>query len=77
MLRQQHFRESLSTGGESEKEINSKGPRKLRQSLELFEKKGASGSHEFATDMQIHLLILITRCAVHIGEKEGVFLLFS
>lgn len=29
-LRQQHFRERLSTGGESEKEINSKGRRKPR-----------------------------------------------
>lgn len=45
-LRQQLFRECLSTGGESEKETNSRGPRKLRQTWESFEIKGGWGSHE-------------------------------
>lgn len=38
-LRQRHFRESLSTGGESEKETNSRGPRKLRQTWESLWKR--------------------------------------
>lgn len=56
-LRQQHFRECLSAGGESEKETNSRGLRKLRQAWEWLEWKGASCSREFAADVQIFLVL--------------------
>lgn len=74
-LRQQHFRECLSTGGESEKETNSRGPRKLRQPWEWFEKKGVWGSRGFATDLQINFEYWCTTW-IRIWEKGVVFFVF-
>lgn len=78
-LRQQHFRECLSTGGESEKETNSRGPRKLRQTWESFEKKGGWGSHAFSTRVKIHLFALISRCTTYEYEirNKGVCFPFA
>lgn len=74
-LRQQHFRECLSTGGESEKETNSRGPRRLRQAWEWFEKKRCMrqswichwcANPSLHTDNQMHCINMTW------GEK-GVF----
>lgn len=60
-LRQQHFRECLSTGGESEKETNSRGPRKPRQTWESFEEKACMRQPWIC---HLRASLSLTRCTI-------------